>query len=68
MIIIKCKNCGFTLLKGKTLVNAIICYDFNASGEKIDAGIMCTTCGNYILEKRIKEVIEKWRKRKNAYH
>lgn len=62
ILTIKCSKCGAILVRGKTIVNAIKHYDINYSDNSIVAGIMCTNCGHYVSESKLKEVFEKWQK------
>lgn len=61
-VLIRCSKCGKMLIRGKTLLNAI--KYFQIENDDVVAGIMCTNCGHYVSEEKLREVIEKWRKGK----
>ena len=63
-IVIQCSKCGRILIKGKTLVNGVKVFDYNFATGEIKYGIMCQNCGHYVSEEKLREVIEKWVKKR----
>jgi len=59
-MMIRCSGCKNILVRNNKLVNAVKVRWYDVAGDKISErirGIMCTACGRFISEDKIREVL-----------